>query len=227
MSISRVFQSFQEAVSCVPDGATIMFSGFIGPVGSPTNLIAALRDRGVKNLTVVSNRCGGVDLDMLFEARQVIRAIASAPVPPSRKPLTPFEEQYLAGEVDLEIVSQGTLVERMRAAAAGIGGFYTPAGVGTLIAEGKETMTINGKDYLLELPLGADFAFIRAHKADKSGNVIYRRTQRTFSPIMAAAANVTIVEVDEIVEIGELGPEVIITPYIYVDRIVEIPRRER
>ena len=115
----------------------------------------------------------------------------------------------------------------MRAAAAGIGGFYTPAGVGTLIAEGKETMTINGKDYLLELPLGADFAFIRAHKADKSGNVIYRRTQRTFSPIMAAAANVTIVEVDEIVEIGELGPEVIITPYIYVDRIVEIPRRER
>jgi len=226
MSINKVFQSFQEAVADVHDGATIMFGGFIGKPGLPTNLIRALRDKGVKNLTTVSNRCGGMDLDILFEARQVRKAIATAPVPPSRLPLCPFEKQYLAGEIELEIVPQGTLVERMRAGGAGIGGFYTPTGVGTLIAEGKEKRTINGKEYILELPLKADFAFVRARKADKIGNLIYWRSQRNFNPIMAIAAKVTIAEVDEIVEIGELDPDAIVTPAIYVDRIVKIPRRE-
>ena len=227
MSINKVFPNFEEAVADVYDGATIMFGGFIGNPGSPTYLIRALRDKGVRNLTTVSNRCGGgMDLDMLFEARQVRKAIAAAPVPVSRQPLSPFEKQYLAGEIELEMVPQGTLVERMRAAGAGLGGFYTPAGVGTLIAEGKEKKTIDGKEYILELPLKADFAFIRAHKADKMGNLTYWRSQRSFNPIMAIAAKVTIAEVDEIVEVGELDPEAIVTPTIYVDRIVKIPRRE-
>ena len=224
--VNKVFQSFREAIADVHNGATIMFGGFVGKPGSPTNLIVALRDKGVKNLTVVSNRCGGVDLDLLFEAKLVKKAIASAPVPPSRTPLSAMEKQYLAGEVELEIVPQGTLVERMRAGGGGIGGFYTRTGVGTVIAEGKEKKIIDGKEYILELPLKADFAFIRAHKADKMGNLIYWRTQRIFNPVMATAANVTIAEVDEIVEVGELDPEVIITPAVYVDRIVKIQRRE-
>ena len=225
MSINKVFQSFQEAVADVHDGATIMFGGFIGKPGSPTNLIIALRDQGAKNLTTVSNRCAAMDLDPLFEARQVRKAIASAPVPGSRVP-SPFEKQYLAGEVELEIVPQGTMVERMWAAGAGISGFYTTTGVGTQIEEGKEKRVINGKECILELPLKADFAFIRARRADKMGNLIYWRSQRNFNPIMATAAHVTIAEVDEIVEVGELDPETIVTPAIYVDRVVKRPGRE-
>ena len=224
--INKVFSSFQEAVADVHDGATIMFGGFIYKPGSPTNLIRALRGKGAKNLTVVGNRCGGADIDVLFEARQVRKAIASATVPMSQNPLSPFEKQYLAGEVELEIVPLGTLMERMRAGGGGIGGFYTRTGVGTVIAEGKEKKIINGKEYILELPLRADFAFIRARKADKMGNLIYWRSQRNFNPVMATAANITIAEVDEIVEVGELDPEDIVTPSIYVDRIVKVPGRE-
>ncbi len=224
--INKVYPSFQEAVADVPDGATVMFGGFIFKPGSPTNLIRALRDKGAKNLTVVGNRCGGADIDMLFEARQVKKAIASAAVPVSQNPLSPFEKQYLAGEVELEIVPLGTLMERMRAAGGGIGGFYTQTGVGTVIANGKEKRVFNGKEYILELPLRADYAFIRARRADKMGNLIYWRTQRNFNPVMATAADIVIAEVDEIVEIGELDPEAIVTPSIYVDRIVEIPRRK-
>ena len=225
MSINKVSQSFQEAVIDVRDGATIMFGGFIGRPGSPTNLILALRDQGAKNLTTVSNRCAAMDLDPLFEARQVRKAIASAPVPGSRTP-SPFEEQYLAGEVELEIVPQGTMVERMWAAGAGTCGFYTTTGVGTQIEEGKEKRVINGKECILELPLKADFAFIRARRADKMGNLTYWRSQRNFNPIMATAAHVTIAEVDEIVEVGELDPEAVVTPAIYVHRVVKRPRRE-
>ena len=225
MSTRKVVQSFQEAVVDVRDGATIMFGGFIGKPGSPTNLILALRDQGAKNLTTVSNRCAAMDLDPLFEARQVKKAIASAPVPGSRTP-SPFEEQYLAGEVELEIVPQGTMVERMWAAGAGISGFYTTTGVGTQIGEGKEKRVINGKECILELPLKADFAFIRARRADKMGNLTYWRSQRNFNPIMATAAHVTIAEVDEIVEVGELDPEAIVTPAIYIDRVVKRPRSE-
>ncbi len=226
MPINKVFPNFDEAVKDIHDGAIIMIGGFIGKVGMPTNLIFALRNQGAKNLTIISNRVGGMDIDALFEAKQVGKAIASAPVPGSRTPISPFEEQYLAGEVKLEIVPQGTLVERMRAGGAGLGGFYTPTGVGTAIAEGKESKIIDGREYIFELPLKADFAFIRAYKADKMGNLIYRRTERSFNPIMAIAAKITIAEVDEIVDVRELDPETIVTPLIYVDRIVKIPGRK-
>jgi len=223
--MDKIVSSFEEAVRDVHEGATIMFGGFIGKPGEPTNLIAALRKQAVKNLTVISNRVGGMGLDALFEAGQVRKAIASAPVPGSRTPVSPFEKQYLAGAVQLEIVPQGTMVERMRAGGAGIGGFYTPTGVGTVIAEGKEKRIIDGKEYILELPLKADFAFIRAHKSDSMGNLTYWRSQRNFNPVMATAAKVTIAEVDEIVEVGELDPEIIVTPRIYVNRVVKIQRR--
>lgn len=225
MHTKKIYQTFQEAVVDVHDGAIILVGGFIGKPGSPTNLLLALRNQGAKNLTTVSNRCAVMDLDLLFETRQVRKAIASAPVPGSRAP-SPFEEQYLAGEVELELVPQGIMVERMRAAAAGIGGFYTTTGVGTQLEEGKEKRIIDGKEYILEFPLMADFAFIRAHKADKMGNLIYWRSQRNFNPVMAMAAKITIAEVDEIVEIGDLDPETIVTPAIYVDRIVKRPGRE-
>jgi 3-oxoacid CoA-transferase subunit A len=224
MSVNKVFPSFAAAVADVPDGATIMFGGFVGKPGSPTYLIRALRDKGARELTTVSNRCVSIDLDLLFGSKLVRKAIATAPVPQSRKPVSPFEEQYLAGEIELEIVPQGTMVERMRAAGAGLGGFYTPIGVGTVIAEGKEARVIGDREYLFELPLKADFAFIRAHKADKMGNLVYRRSQRNYNPVMAVAATITIAEVDEIVEIGELDPDVIITPSIYVNRIVRRPK---
>jgi 3-oxoacid CoA-transferase A subunit len=223
--INKVYSSFREAVADVRDGATIMFGGFIGKPGAPINLIKALRDQGAKKLTVVGNRCGGQDIDVLFEAKQVRKAIASAAVPMSANPLSPFEKQYLAGEVELEIVPLGTLMERIRAGGGGIGGFYTRTGLGTMIALGKESKIINGIEYILELPLKADFAFIRARKADKIGNLVYWRSQRNFNPVMATAADVTIAEVDEIVEVGELDPEEIITPSIYVDRIVKVPGR--
>jgi 3-oxoacid CoA-transferase A subunit len=226
MPINKVFSNFEEAVKDVHDGAIIMIGGFIGKVGMPTNLIHALRDQGAKNLTIISNRVGGIDADVLFEVKQVKKAIASAPVPASRTPICPFEEQYLAGAVELEIVPQGTLVERIRAGGAGLGGFYTPTGVGTAIAEGKERKIINGREYIFEMPLKADFAFIRAYKADKMGNLIYRRTERNFNPLMAKAATITIAEVDEIVDVGELDPEFIVTPLIYVDRVVRIPGRK-
>jgi len=225
MNTKKIYQTFQEAVADVQDGTTILVGGFIGKPGSPTNLIRALRDQGAKNLITVSNRCAVMDLDFLFETRQVRKAIASAPVPGSRAP-SPFEEQYLAGEVELEVIPQGTMVERMRAAAAGIGGFYTTTGVGTQLEEGKEKRIIEGKEYIFELPLRADYAFIRAHKADKMGNLTYWRSQRNFNPVMAMAATITIAEVDEIVEIGELDPEAIVTPAIYVDRVVKRARRE-
>ncbi|MFC2069691.1 CoA transferase subunit A [Chloroflexota bacterium] len=218
--MNKIVQSFEEAIADVFDGTTIAFGGFIGKPGSPTYLILALRDQGAKNLTVVSNRVAAMDLDPLFAARQVRKAIASAPVPGSRAP-SPFEEQYLAGEVELEIVPQGTLVERLRAGASGLGGFYTPVGVGTLVAEGKEVKVINGREYILELPLVPDYAFIRAYKADKIGNLTYWRAQRNFNPVMAASARFTIAEVDEIVEVGELDPEAIVTPSIYVHRVVK------
>jgi len=226
MPINKVFSNFEEAVKDVHDGAIIMIGGFIGKVGMPTNLIHALRDQGAKKLIIISNRVGGIDADVLFEAKQVKKAIASAPVPASRTPISPFEEQYLAGAVELEIVPQGTLVERIRAGGAGLGGFYTPTGVGTAIAEGKERKIINGREYIFELPLKADFAFIRAYKADKMGNLIYRRTERNFNPLMAKAATITIAEVDEIVDVGEIDPECIVTPLIYVDRVVKIPGRK-
>ena len=224
---NKIFNSFDEAVTGLPDGSTVMFPGF-GGVGLPRNLIAALHRQGAKNLTGVSNNAGAlddkVDVGTLVEAGQMKKMICAftAATHPSR--VTPFVRMYNNDEIDAELVPQGTLAERMRAAGAGIGGFYTPSSVGTELAEGKEHREINGRMHVLEHPLFGDYAFIRAWKADTFGNLQFRLTQRNFNVVMAMAATVTIVEVEnEIVEAGELEPDHIHVPGIYVDRLVTIP----
>ena len=207
----------------------IMVGGFGGPGGFPYFLVKALRDQGAKGLTIISNNAGGTsltldfdDLKILFEKRQVRKMIASFPFSPSASRPSPAEKQILDGRVELELVPQGTLAERIRAGGAGIPGFYTPTGVGTIIEKGKEKKKFNGRIYLLERALKADYALIRAYKADKMGNLVYRGTARNFNPVMATAAAITIAEVDEIVEVGELDPEDIQTPGIFVKRIVKV-----
>ncbi len=199
-----------------------MFGGF-GVTGIPFTLIKALSKKGTRNITAITNSPGGriedLDLSVLFSNKQIKKVIASFAAYPGK--LSVFEQQYLKGEVELELVPQGTLAERIRAGGAGEAGFYTPTGVGTIVEEGKEKRTFDGKEYLLELALRADFALIKAHKADRMGNLTYRMTARNFNPVMATAAEVTVVEVDEIVEAGELDPETIVTPGIFVDRIVK------
>jgi len=226
---SKVYETFDAAVAGIPDGAAIMFSGFAGP-GTPRNLIAALHRQGAKRLHAISNTPGRwgddglIDLSLLVKDRRIAKVSAAftAATHPSAK--LAFTEQYEAGEVEAELMPQGTLAERIRAAGAGIAGFYTRAGVGTEIAEGKEVRTFNGRDYLLELPLPADYAFVHAHRADELGNLQYRLTQRNFGPIMARAAKVTIVELDEpIVPAGTFDPDAVHTPSIFVDRMVVIP----
>ena len=224
---NKIFSNFDEAVADVPDGSTVMFPGF-GGVGLPRNLIAALHRQGAKNLTGVSNNAGAlddlVDVGTLVEAGQMSKMICAftAATHPSR--VTPFVRLYNNDEIDAELVPQGTLAERIRAAGAGIGGFYTPSSVGTELAEGKEHREIDGRTYVLEHPLPADYAFIRAYKADTFGNLQFRLTQRNFNPIMAMAATITVVEVEnDIVEVGEIEPDHIHLPGIYVDRIVCIP----
>ena len=239
MARDKVYPSFEAAVCDIPDGATIMVGGFGGPAGIPQNLIGALRDQGTKNLTIIHNTGGfglsGIgyaapkdvsydDHSILIANKQVKKVIAAYPFPPSPSASSPFKEQYLAGDVELEIVPQGTLAERIRAGGAGIGAFYVRTGVGTKVAKGKEQRVINSRKYILEYGLTADYALIRAYKADTLGNLIYRGTARTFNPIMATAAKTTIVEVDEIVQPGDIDPEYVITPFAYVDRIVKIPR---
>ena len=226
--LNKVFSSFDLAVADIPNGSTIMFPGF-GGVGSPQNLIAALNQQGAKDLTGISNGHGGVDgrvdVGTLIEAGQMHKMICAftAPTHPSRVP--PFVAKYNDGEIEAELVPQGTLAERIRAAASGIGGFFTPASVGTELAEGKEHREINGRTYVLEFPLPADYAFIRAWKADTFGNLQFRLAQRNFNPIMAMAATVTIVEVEnEPVPVGELDPDQIHVPGVYVDRLISIPK---
>jgi 3-oxoacid CoA-transferase subunit A len=221
MAINKVFAACQEAVADIPEGATIMFGGF-GAAGVPMNLIQALKEQGAKNLTTIGNYCPAP----LVENHQVKKAIAAFPVPASlsRRGMTALERQVNEGEIELEITPQGTLAERIRAGGAGIGGFYTPTGVGTIVEKGKEKKVIDGREYILELALKADFAFIKAYKADRLGNLVYRMASRNFNPPMATASRVTIVEVDELVEIGELDPEVIVTAGIYVHRMVKVPR---
>lgn len=227
MVVNKVFASFDEAIADVHDGAVIMFGGFTAR-GVASNLILALQKKGTKNLAVIRNDCSGgwrnpIDVDILVEAGQVRKVITCWPVFGSPSKVSAVEKKYLAGKIEIEMVPQGTLAERIRAGGAGIGGFYTATGVGTVVEEGKEKRVIDGKEYLLELPLKADFAFIKAHKADKMGNLVYRKSSRNFNPIMATAARVTIAEVDEIVELGELDPNTIVTPCIFVHRIVKIP----
>ena len=224
---SKILGTFAEAVADVPNGATIMFAGFAGP-GTPRNLIAALLAQGARDLTGISNGHGGrddaVDVGVLVESGQMKKMICAftSPTHPSRT--SAFVRLFNCGEIEGETVPQGTLAERIRAAGAGIGAFYTPAGVGTEVVEGKEHREINGRTYVLEYPLPADYAFIRAWRADTLGNLQYRLSQRNFNPIMAMAATTTVVEVEnDIVEAGTLDPDHVHTPGIYVDRVVRIP----
>lgn len=219
-----VYHDPLDAIADIPDGAVVMTGGFAGR-GVPVQLILALRERGVKGITLITNDTSGgwggrVDASYLIETKQVKKVIASWPVPASTAVITPLEQQLLAGELELEVVPQGTLAERIRAAGAGIGAFYTPTGVGTPFAQGKEVRTINGIEQILEYALAADYALVHAHKADAYGNLVYRRTARNFNPPMATAARVTIAEVDEVVPAGSLDPEGIVTPGIYVHRLV-------
>ena len=234
---NKVFATCSEAVADIADGATIMVGGFGHAADKPQNLIAALKNRGAKELTLIMNGAGvsgrlgigslgGVpftDEEILIENKQVKKAICSVPASLVMSKPCAFEKQYLAGEVELEYVPQGTLVERIRAGGAGLGAFYTPTGAGTLIEQGKEKRKIDGKEMLLEYALRADFALIRAYCADTMGNLIYRGIMRSFNAIMATAAKVVVVEVERVVEEGELDPESVVTPGIYIDRIVAIP----
>lgn len=214
--MNKVYATAADAIKDITDGSTLLVGGF-GLVGIPENLIEALRCQGTRNLTCVSNNCGVDDwgLGLLLQSKQ-IRKMVSSYVGENKT----FERQYLSGELEVELVPQGTLAERIRAGGAGIGGFYTPAGVGTPIAENKETRIIGGKEYVLEFPIRGDFALVKGWKADTLGNVIYRKTARNFNPMVATAGITTIVEVEEIVQPGELDPNDIHTPSIYVQRVV-------
>jgi 3-oxoadipate CoA-transferase, alpha subunit len=210
----------QDAVAGIQDGATVLIGGF-GNAGQPMELIDALMDCGATDLTVVNNNAGQADagLALLIKERRVKKIICSFP---RQSDSWHFDTAYRAGEIELELVPQGNLAERIRAAGAGIGGFFTPTGYGTMLAEGKETRMIDGKGYVLESPIYGDVALINALTSDKKGNLVYRKTARNFGPIMAAAAKKSIVQVSGIVETGQLDPEVIVTPGIYVDTVVEI-----
>jgi 3-oxoacid CoA-transferase A subunit len=238
---NKIYASFIEAVSDIPDGATIMIGGFGHAADKPQNLIAALKDQGAKNLTLIANSTGQagrlgigslggkpfIDEEILVENKQIKKAICSVPASLVMSKPNAFEKQYLAGEVELEYVPQGTLAERIRAGGAGLGGFYTPTGAGTLVENGKEKRIIDGEEMLLEFALRADYALIKAYCADTMGNLIYRGIMRSFNAIMATAAKVTVAEVDQIVEAGELDAEAVVTPGIFIDRIVEIPKERK
>ena len=224
---NKVFQTFDEVVADIPDGSTIMLPGFAGP-GTPRNLISALLRQGAKGLTGIANNHGVpgnfMDVGRLIEAGRVKKMVCAFTAAPHPSRAVAFEKMYEAGEVEAELVPQGTLAERIRAAGAGIGAFYTPTAVGTELADGKEHRVIDGREYVLEYPLHADYAFIRAWKADTLGNLQYRLSQRNFNAIMAQAARVTIAEVEEdILEVGAFDPDHIHTASICVDRIVKIP----
>jgi 3-oxoacid CoA-transferase subunit A len=215
--VNKVLKSADEAVALIPDGATIMVGGF-GLCGIPESLITALHRRGVKGLTVISNNAGVDDfgLGILLQTRQV-RKMISTYVGENQE----FERQFLSGEMEVELVPQGTFAERIRAGGAGIGGFFTPTGYGTIVAEGKETRVIEGRAYVLEMRLKADYALVKAYRGDPLGNLVYRKTARNFNPMMAAAARVTIAEVERLVEPGAIDPETVVTPGIFVKYILQ------
>ncbi|MCE2871752.1 MAG: 3-oxoacid CoA-transferase subunit A [Oxalobacteraceae bacterium] len=218
--VNKIVPGMREAMAGIHDGATVMIGGF-GNAGMPRELIDALIDQGATDLTIVNNNAGNGDtgLAALLAARRVKKIICSFP---RQSDSYVFDGLYRSGELELELTPQGNLAERIRAAGAGVGAFFTPTAYGTLLAEGKETRLINGKHYVLEYPIHADFALIKALKADRWGNLIYRKAARNFGPIMATAAACTIVQVDQVVELGELDPEVIVTPGIFVQRVVQV-----
>jgi 3-oxoadipate CoA-transferase alpha subunit len=217
--IDKISDSLAAAVADVHDGATVMIGGF-GNAGMPAALIDALIEQGARDLTIVNNNAGNGEtgLAALLKARRVRKIICSFP---RQADSHHFDALYKAGEIELELTPQGNLAERIRAAGAGIGGFFTPTGFGTLLAEGKETRLIDGRNYVLESPIHADFALIKALRGDRWGNLVYRKTARNFGPIMAMAAKCTIAQVSEVVALGELDPENIVTPGIFVQRVVE------
>jgi 3-oxoadipate CoA-transferase, alpha subunit len=218
--IDKVKASVAEALADVKDGSTVMFGGF-GTAGMPYNLIDALIAQGAKHLTVVANNAGNgnTGLAALLKAGRVRKILCSFP---RQTDSWVFDELYRAGKIELEVVPQGNLAERIRAAGAGIGAFYSPTGYGTLLAANRETRRINGRDYVLEYPIQGDVALIRAHKADRWGNLVYRMTARNFGPVMAMGARTTVAEVSEVVALGALDPEAIVTPGIFVQRIVKV-----
>jgi len=219
--INKIVPSVTAAVADVQDGATVMIGGF-GTAGMPAELIDALIAQGARELTVVNNNAGNADtgLAALLKAKRVRKIICSFP---RQTDSWVFDALYRGGEIELELVPQGNLAERIRAAGAGIGAFFTPTGYGTLLAEGKETREIDGRHYVLEYPIRADYALIKADRGDRWGNLVYRKTARNFGPIMASAATCTIVQVRETVDLGGLDPEAIVTPGIFVHRVVKVP----
>ncbi|MET7519467.1 3-oxoacid CoA-transferase subunit A [Streptomyces sp. NPDC005480] len=221
--IDKTVEDTAAAVSGIRDGATVMIGGF-GRAGQPVELIDALISHGARDLTVVNNNAGNGDMGLaaLLAARRVQKIICSFP---RQSDSWVFDGLYRAGEIELELVPQGNLAERIRAAGAGIGAFFSPTGVGTQLAEGKEARTIDGRDYVLEYPIRADVALISALRADRWGNLVYRETARNFGPIMAAAAATTIAQVDQIVPLGSIDPETVVTPGIFIDHVVAVGER--
>jgi 3-oxoadipate CoA-transferase alpha subunit len=218
----QISESVEQAVADIPDGATVLIGGF-GPAGQPVELIEALVRSGATDLTVVNNNAGNGDVGLaaLIAAGRVRRIICSFP---RQHDSQHFDAKYRAGEIELELVPQGNLAERIRAAGAGIAAFFTPTGYGTPLAEGKEVREIDGRHYVLEYPIHADYALIKAFKGDEAGNLTYRKTARNFGPVMATAARTTIAQVHELVPVGGIDPEVVVTPGIYVSRLVVVPR---
>ncbi len=221
--IDKIVPSLDAAVAGIRDGATVMIGGF-GTAGMPVELIDALIATGARGLTIVNNNAGNADAGVaaLIREKRVRRIVCSFP---RQTDSWHFDRAWRAGELELELVPQGNLAERIRAAGAGIGAFYTPTGFGTRLAEGKETRVIDGRDYVLEYPIRADFALVKALRGDRWGNLVYRKTARNFGPIMAMAAECTIAQVDEVVALGDLDPEAIVTPGIFVRRVVAVPPR--
>lgn len=223
MGRTTILESTDEAVAGIEDGSTVLVGGF-GLAGMPFDLIDALIRQGASDLTVVANNAGNgeVGLAALLQAGRVRKVVCSFP---RQVDSYVFDDLYRSGRVELEVVPQGNLAERMRAAGAGIGGFYSPTAVGTPLGDGKEQRTIDGRAYLLELPLKGDYALISAHAADEMGNLVYRKTARNFGPVMATAATTTIAQVTQVVPTGDLDPEAVVTPSIYVDRVVRVAAR--
>lgn len=221
--MNKVYASPLEVIQDIPDGATLAVGGF-GLCGIPENLIAALVKRGVKNLTVISNNAGVDDfgLGLLLRTRQIKKMISTY-VGENKT----FEQQFLDGSLEVELVPQGTFAERLRAAGAGIPAFFTPTGVGTVVAEGKETRVFGGREYVMERALKADFALVKAYRADRSGNLIYAKTARNFNPVIATCAPITIAEVEEIVDVGQIDPDHVHTPGIFVQRLIRGERYEK
>lgn len=220
--INKIITSVAEALANVPDGSTVMIGGF-GGAGQPNELIEGLIAQGAKDLVIVNNNAGNGEAGIaaLLKAGRVRKIMCSFP---RQVDSHIFDALYRSGKLELELVPQGNLAERIRAAGAGIGAFFTPTGYGTELAKGKETRAINGRNYVLEYPIHADFALIKAERGDRWGNLTYRKTARNFGPIMASAAKITVASVHEIVELGDIDPETVITPGIFVQRVVKVPR---